>query len=101
MGSVVSSTTEHAAYLGAAIHPQVAAFASEIAAEVGREPVAFLDRLADTLFVRLERGIRPTGEARSIRHRCDLAPISVETMVQCGKAQFGATGRPRDDPCTP
>ena len=64
MGSLVSSAAEHAAYLGAAIHPLVAAFATELAAEVGREPVAFLDRLADTLFVRLERGIRPTGEAR-------------------------------------
>jgi len=64
-GSVASNGGEHALYLGGSIHPQVEAFASGLAAEVGREPVAFLDHLTRTLFVRLERGIRPTGEARA------------------------------------
>lgn len=45
-------------------HPSVARFADSLAADVGREPVAFLDRLSQTLFTRFERHIRPTGDAR-------------------------------------
>jgi transglutaminase-like putative cysteine protease len=65
MGAAWPSTAERLRYLGDAIHPQVVAFASGLAAEVGHEPIAFLDHLAGTLFLRLERGIRPTGEARA------------------------------------
>lgn len=68
-GSETGSASPHAAermrYLSATIHPQVAAFANGLAAEVGGEPIAFLDHLTRTLYLRLERGVRPTGEARA------------------------------------
>jgi transglutaminase-like putative cysteine protease len=56
--------SERALYGGAPIHPDVQAFAAGLAREAGNEPITFLDLLTRTLFERLERGIRPTGDAR-------------------------------------
>ena len=54
-----------APYRGGWIHPDVERFAAGLAAEAGHEPVAFLDHLTRTSFARMERGVRPTGEARA------------------------------------
>jgi transglutaminase-like putative cysteine protease len=64
-GSLGPEGPEHVLFLGGAIHAQVSAFAAQLAASAGGEPVAFLDLLARTLFERIERGVRPTGAARA------------------------------------
>jgi len=64
-GSAGSSPSEHSLYRGGWIHPDVQAFAAGLSTEAGYEPIAFLDHLTRTLFQRLERGVRPTGEARA------------------------------------
>jgi transglutaminase-like putative cysteine protease len=64
-GSIWPSDGDLTLYRGGAIHPNVQGFAAGLAAEAGQEPVAFLDHLTRTLFQRLDRGIRPTGEARA------------------------------------
>jgi transglutaminase-like putative cysteine protease len=45
-------------------HPDVRAFALELAAEVGFWPVDYLDRLSHTLFARMDRYVRHEGPAR-------------------------------------
>lgn len=55
---------ELAPYLSQPIHPSVAGFARELAADAGNEPVAFLDRLARRLYERTDRHVRPSGDAR-------------------------------------
>ncbi|MGD8861598.1 MAG: transglutaminase family protein [Myxococcales bacterium] len=53
-----------AAYLAAgAVDPSVAEFAEALAAETGREPVAFLDLLTHTLYSDFDRHIRDAGHA--------------------------------------
>jgi transglutaminase-like putative cysteine protease len=51
-------------YLIASPHPAVRAFADQLAADVQREPVSFLDHLTRTLYARIDRHIRPSGNAR-------------------------------------
>lgn len=51
-------------YLVGSAHPSVQRFADELAAEVQREPLAFLDHLTRTLHGRIDRHIRPSGNAR-------------------------------------
>jgi transglutaminase-like putative cysteine protease len=51
-------------YLVGAAHPNVRRFAEELAGAVQREPVAFLDHLTSTLYGRIDRHIRPSGNAR-------------------------------------
>jgi transglutaminase-like putative cysteine protease len=46
------------------IHPEVQAFALQLAREVREQPVAFLDHLTRTLYERTDRHIRPSGSAR-------------------------------------
>lgn len=58
-------SSELAAYLGGSFHPSVASFAESIAAEVRRQPLAFLDHLTHTLHGRTDRHIRPSGAARA------------------------------------
>jgi transglutaminase-like putative cysteine protease len=53
-----------AACLGAAAHPSVEQFARGIAEDVNGEPIAFLDRLTRTLHERIDRHVRPSGNAR-------------------------------------
>jgi transglutaminase-like putative cysteine protease len=53
-----------APYLGGALHPEVARFARELAVGAANEPVAFLDDMARTLHQRLDRHVRPGGNAR-------------------------------------
>lgn len=43
----------------------VDAFAQAVAAEVGYQPLAFLDHLCRTLYTRTDRHVRPTGDAQS------------------------------------
>jgi len=45
-------------------HPDVRAFAERLAAEVCDEPLAFLDHLTQTLFTRMRRDDRVSGDAR-------------------------------------
>jgi transglutaminase-like putative cysteine protease len=52
------------AYLGTSVHPNVEQFARGVALEVHGEPLAFLDRLTRTLHERIDRHVRPTGNAR-------------------------------------
>lgn len=59
-------------YRGGWIHPDVARFAAGLAAEAGHESVAFLDHLARTLFASIDRGVRPTGEARAAHETLSL-----------------------------
>jgi transglutaminase-like putative cysteine protease len=58
---------ELAAYraAGQAIDPGVAAFARVLAAEVGHDPVAFLDHLCRTIYARADKQIRTSGDAQS------------------------------------
>jgi transglutaminase-like putative cysteine protease len=51
-------------YLVASPHPTLIDFANQLASEVQREPVAFLDHLTRTLYGRIDRHIRPSGNAR-------------------------------------
>jgi transglutaminase-like putative cysteine protease len=44
---------------------EVRAFAQRLAAEVGEQPLAFLEHLMRTLYTRFDRHIRPTGHAKS------------------------------------
>jgi len=49
----------------ASVDPAVAAFAAGLAAEVGHQPLAFLDHLCRTIHARADGRIRPTGDAHS------------------------------------
>jgi transglutaminase-like putative cysteine protease len=51
-------------YLVGSAHPNVQRFADELAGDVQREPLAFLDHLTHTLYGRIDRHIRPSGNAR-------------------------------------
>jgi transglutaminase-like putative cysteine protease len=51
-------------YLGGSVHPSVEQFARGIALDVNGEPLAFLDRLTRTLHERINRHVRPSGNAR-------------------------------------
>jgi transglutaminase-like putative cysteine protease len=51
-------------FLFAATHPDVRAFSEQLSADVRHEPVAFLDHLTHTLYDRIDRHIRPSGNAR-------------------------------------
>jgi len=64
-GSFATGGADLATYRGGSIHASVQQFAASLAAEARHEPVAFLDHLAHTLFTRTDRGVRPTGAARS------------------------------------
>jgi transglutaminase-like putative cysteine protease len=55
---------ELSAYLVGSAHPTVQRFADELAGDVQREPLAFLDHLTRTLHARIDRHIRPSGNAR-------------------------------------
>jgi transglutaminase-like putative cysteine protease len=52
-------------YRGGSLHASVERFAAALAAEARHEPLAFLDHLTHTLFARIDRGVRPTGDARA------------------------------------
>jgi transglutaminase-like putative cysteine protease len=52
------------AYLDASVHPSVEQLARGIALDVHGEPLAFLDRLTRTLHERIDRHVRPSGNAR-------------------------------------
>ena len=77
---------------GTPIHPDVRALASRIAGEVGGDTVAFLDRLSQVLFTRMERHIRPTGDARPAHETLalgsgacrDLTVLFVDTCAAVG-----------------
>jgi len=58
---------ELAAYRAAdtAVDPAVAAFARALAAQVGHDPVAFLDHLCRTIHDHADKHIRPSGNAQS------------------------------------
>ena len=74
------------------IDGSVRAFADEIASQVGREPVAFLDQLTRTLFTSFERHVRPTGAARAAAETLalrqgacrDLTVLFLEACRHCG-----------------
>jgi transglutaminase-like putative cysteine protease len=51
-------------FLVASSHPDVCAFAEQLSVDVQREPVRFLDHLTHTLYGRIDRHIRPSGNAR-------------------------------------
>jgi transglutaminase-like putative cysteine protease len=53
-----------AAYRAPAVHPSVRQFAEGLAADAGHEPSSFLDHLTRTLYTRIDRHIRPSGQAR-------------------------------------
>jgi transglutaminase-like putative cysteine protease len=55
---------ELAPYFGGALHPAVEQFARGLAIDVAGEPVAFLDRMTRTLHERIDRHVRPSGDAR-------------------------------------
>jgi transglutaminase-like putative cysteine protease len=55
---------ELSAFLAASPHSTVTTFADQLAADTGREPLAFLDQLTRTLYGRIDRHIRPSGNAR-------------------------------------
>jgi len=79
---------ELAPYLGHTIHPSVADFARELAASVGSEPVAFLERLTRTLHERTDRHIRPSGNAREAHETLALGSgacrdLSVLFLAAC------------------
>jgi transglutaminase-like putative cysteine protease len=59
-----AAPSELAPFLVVSPHPTVVRFAEELAADAEREPVSFLDRLTDTLYRRIDRHIRPSGDAR-------------------------------------
>jgi transglutaminase-like putative cysteine protease len=59
------SVDPQAVYRGATFHPEVRRFADALVLEGRRDPVAFLDHLTRTLFSRIDRHIRPVGEARA------------------------------------
>ena len=64
--------TELAACLEGSIHPSVEEFARDLAADTRGEPVAFLDRLTRTLHERIERHVRPSGNARAAHETLQL-----------------------------
>jgi transglutaminase-like putative cysteine protease len=49
----------------AAVDPAVAAFARQVAAQAGNDPVAFLNRLCETMHARADKHVRPDGDAQS------------------------------------
>jgi transglutaminase-like putative cysteine protease len=49
----------------AGIDPAVSAFARAVAAEVGQQPVAFLDHLCRTIHARADKQIRTSGDAQA------------------------------------
>jgi transglutaminase-like putative cysteine protease len=59
-----TAQSELTPYLVASAHRAVLDFADQVAADVQREPVAFLDHLTRTLYARIDRHIRPIGNAR-------------------------------------
>jgi transglutaminase-like putative cysteine protease len=59
------ASDELGAYRGGVLHPSVQQFANELAAEAQRDPVRFLDHMTQTLYSRIDRGIRPSGAARA------------------------------------
>ncbi len=61
----VTGDGELAAYLAGSFHPSVSGFAESLAAEVQRQPAAFLDHLTRMLHGRTDRHIRPSGDARA------------------------------------
>jgi transglutaminase-like putative cysteine protease len=60
-----SGVDELYAYRGGVFHPAVQHFADALAAEAQRDPVRFLDHMTQTLYSRIDRGIRPSGDARA------------------------------------
>jgi len=52
-------------YRAGAFHPAVQQFASGVAAEAQYEVLRFLDHLTQTLYSRIDRGLRPSGDARA------------------------------------
>jgi transglutaminase-like putative cysteine protease len=51
-------------YRQSVFHPSVQEFAQALAAEAQHDPVSFLDHVTRTLFTRIDRHIRPSGQAR-------------------------------------
>ena len=56
--------TTMARYLGAGVDPAVARFARELADQTGQQSIAFLELLNRTLHQRINRHIRPSGNAQ-------------------------------------
>jgi transglutaminase-like putative cysteine protease len=54
-----------AAYRSSVFHPEVRAFAASLALQVHHEPLRFLDQLGHTLYSRIDRHVRPSGDARA------------------------------------
>ena len=52
----------------AGIDPAVVAFARAVGAEVGQQPVAFLDHLCRTIHARADKQIRTSGDAQAAAH---------------------------------
>jgi transglutaminase-like putative cysteine protease len=50
---------------GASVGPTVIAFAQAVAAEVGQQPLAFLDHLCRTIHARADKQIRTSGDAQA------------------------------------
>lgn len=81
---------------GAAPHPEVQRFAEWLAGDVEREPVAFLDHLTRSLYTRMDRQIRPVGEARPAQETLALASgacrdLTILFLEAC--RSFGLSGR--------
>lgn len=80
--------------------PEVRRFAEVLAADVDHAPLAFLDRLTRTLHTRIDRGIRPRGDAQpaaetlaSGRGACrDLAVLFMEVARCLGMASRFVSG---------
>jgi transglutaminase-like putative cysteine protease len=51
-------------YVVGSAHPSVQAYADELADRAQRDPVAFLDQLTRALYERIDRHVRPSGDAR-------------------------------------
>ena len=49
----------------AGVDPTVIAFAKEVAAEVGQQPLAFLDHLCRTMHARADKQVRTSGDAQA------------------------------------
>jgi transglutaminase-like putative cysteine protease len=81
---------------GGFVHSEVRAFAEQLSAEAGHDPVAFLDHLSGTLFSRMHRHIRTSGDARAAHETLALGAgacrdLTVLFLAAC--SALGLSGR--------
>lgn len=89
-----SHDAELAAYRCASVHPSVDGFARSLALDAGGEPVAFLDRLTRTLHERINRHVRPSGNAREAHETLALGSGACRDLTVLFLAACHSQGLP-------